>query len=124
MKKYFVVCIAALALAACHSSETPNTPQSQAQQTANSAQKVMLIDVRSPEEFQQGHLAHAHNIVHDQIEQHMAHLPSDKNAEIHVYCRSGRRSAIALETLNKMGYTNVKNLGAYDDLKNHYPIEK
>ena len=84
---------------------------------------MILIDVRSPEEFQAGHLANAHNIIHDQIDKKISALTTDKNAEIHLYCRTGRRAGIALETLTKMGYTNVKNLGGYDDLKNTYPAQ-
>ena len=119
MMKY--VLILTVALAACNASEPQVVPQPQASQTATIAKKVILIDVRSPEEFQAGHLANAHNITHDQIDKKISALTTDKNAEIHLYCRTGRRAGIALETLTKMGYTNVKNLGGYDDLKNTYP---
>lgn len=112
------------ALAACGASEphaqTPSNTVNTATASAPSTQKVVLIDVRSPEEFQAGHLPHAHNIVHDKINQQISSLNIDKNAEIHVYCRSGSRAGVALKTLQDMGYTNVKNLGAYDDLKNKY----
>ena len=121
MMKYVLILTAALA--ACNASEPQATPQPQASKTATIAKKVILIDVRSPEEFQAGHLANAHNITHDQIDKKISALTADKNAEIHLYCRTGRRAGIALETLTKMGYTNVKNLGGYDDLKNTYPAQ-
>jgi len=46
----------------------------------------------------------------DQIEQEIGQLPADKGAKIVVYCRSGRMSAIAADTLARLGYTNVWDL--------------
>ena len=50
------------------------------------------------------------SIAYDEIEQHLDQLPSDKEAPVVLYCRSGRMSAIAAEKLVGLGYTNIMNL--------------
>ncbi len=50
------------------------------------------------------------SVPYDQIEQRIAQLPSDRRAPIFVYCRTGRMSTIAAETLVRLGYTNVWHL--------------
>ena len=74
------------------------------------------IDVRSVEEFNQGHLPGALNIIHTDIADKISAVTSDKTAEIQLYCRSGRRSGLAMEALQKLGYTNVHNAGGYAEL--------
>lgn len=78
---------------------------------------ALLIDVRSADEFATGHLHRAINIPHEQIGQQITQLTNDKDQTIYVYCRSGRRSALAKTVLNELGYKNVEDLGGYKKLK-------
>ena len=76
-----------------------------------------LIDVRTSAEYNDGHLKNALNIPHTEIKEKISQYVSSKDQRIIVYCRSGRRSEIAKDVLNSMGYENVLNGGAYATLK-------
>ncbi|MDO4906230.1 rhodanese-like domain-containing protein [Neisseria sp.] len=118
MQKAVFITFAALAaaFAAAAPSAAPNS--STAAQSAVRPAKAagIWIDVRSPEEYRQGHLQGALNIPADKIGAEIAAASPDKNAPVNLYCRSGRRAEAALQVLKKMGYTNVTNHGGYDDL--------
>jgi len=75
----------------------------------------VVIDVRSPEEFVAGHLDGAVNLnVEDGTL--LAALPSlDPSAPYIVYCRSGRRSAIAVDQMRSAGFTDIVDLGSLED---------
>jgi phage shock protein E len=75
------------------------------------------IDVRTAEEYQQGHVDVAVNILHTEIATKINNVTSDKDATIYLYCRSGRRASIAEKALEDLGYTQVKNLGGLDDAR-------
>ncbi|AXQ16217.1 hypothetical protein AYI72_00255 [Shewanella algae] len=81
------------------------------------AQGAMLVDVRTPEEYAEGHLPEAVNIPFEQIAEVFAKQGIAKDTPVVVYCRSGRRSGIAKESLEKAGYQEVYNGGGYDSLK-------
>lgn len=85
--------------------------------TALEQPNAVLIDVRSEEEFAAGALPGATLIPHERIAQHIAAVAPDKHAPIVLYCRSGRRSTIAQERLQALGYTRVINAGGYDQLQ-------
>ena len=77
---------------------------------------AVLIDVRTPEEFAQGALPGARQIEFEQIAEQISAIAPDKSQPVILYCRSGRRSGIAMKTLNEMGYHNVINAGGYERL--------
>lgn len=71
---------------------------------------VIVLDVRTPDEFAAGHIANSINIDVEgkTFDQQIGQL--DKSAEYAVYCRSGRRSAIAVEKMGQAGFTKLTNL--------------
>jgi len=70
----------------------------------------IIIDVRTEAEWVTGHLEGAVLIPHEQISEGIIRVTGDKKARIYLYCRSGRRSGIALDMLKKAGYGNLINL--------------
>ena len=79
--------------------------------------KNLLIDVRTPMEFQQGHLKKAVNIPLNKIKEDIKYFAPDKKRTVIVYCLSGKRAEIAAKELKDLGYNNVINAGKYMELK-------
>ena len=101
-------------LSACSSSESGSSSETSiAQITLVPAGTV--IDVRTAAEFAEGHVQGARNldIQNGDFEKALATL--DKDASYNVYCRSGNRSAVAVEMMRNAGFTNVVDLGASED---------
>ena len=83
---------------------------------ADEAASPLFIDVRTPAEFETGHLPGARNIEFHEIGDRIAALTTNKEHPIVLYCRSGRRSGVAKQTLEEMGYRNVVNAGGVNDV--------
>jgi phage shock protein E len=79
-------------------------------------QGAVVIDVRTAEEFATGHLTGATNIPFEDIVAGVNKLKLAKDSKILLYCRSGRRSGIAQESLVAAGYSATLNGGGYDTL--------
>lgn len=77
----------------------------------------IIIDVRRPDEFADGHIPKAVNIPNESIGTDEIEALPDKDQLILVYCRSGNRSKQASEKLVKLGYTNVVEFGGIIDWK-------
>jgi phage shock protein E len=75
------------------------------------------IDVRTAEEYQEGHVEGAVNIPYEEIVGRIDEVTEDPDALIYVYCRSGRRSGIAQSMLLDAGYTQVFNLGGLEEAR-------
>ncbi len=72
--------------------------------------EVFLIDVRSTQEYEEGHLRGAISIPSYEIEDKIEKVVSDKKSIVILYCQTGRRSKKSVDILEKMGYTNVYNI--------------
>lgn len=83
-----------------------NAGISQFEQTAD----AVLLDVRTEEEYEAGHIPKSINIPLDTIYV-VAEMISNRDIPLFVYCLSGARSSQAVQALKKMGYTQVKNIG-------------
>ena len=116
-----IVIIAMLGLAslvwAGGAAETTGTiSPADAQTLLKNDQSVILMDVRTADEFTAGHIAGAKLLPYDQITAATAaaDIPA-KDRTVVVYCRSGHRAGIAVKTLRELGYTKVLNLGGIVD---------
>ncbi len=87
----------------------------EAKEIMDSTDDFALVDVREADEYAQGHIQDALLIPYGEIGQRAKTELTDKEQTILVYCRSGRRSAIAAKTLAELGYTNVKDFGGIND---------
>ena len=92
-----------------------------AKEIMDSTDDFVLIDVREDDEYAGGHIAGALLIPYGEIEERAENELMDKDQTILVYCRSGRRSAIAAQTLTELGYTDVRDFGGIIDWS--YDIE-
>lgn len=72
---------------------------------------AVLLDVRTAAEFAEGHIEGAQQLAVEELLDRTSELPADKSTPIVVYCRSGRRSALAAEQLAELGYTTIYDLG-------------
>jgi len=73
--------------------------------------KDVVIDVRTPKEFAADHIEGAINIEHTNIAEEIAKAGVGKDDKVILYCQSGRRSGIALETLKTLGFSKAENAG-------------
>ena len=108
--------LAVLALSLSLPAAAGDTDQAAAVQAMQQPNAV-LIDVRTPEEVAEGTIPGASNIGFEEIGQRIAEVAPDKDTPIVLYCRSGRRSGIAQDSLQALGYSQVINGGGYLDLK-------
>ena len=122
MRKLIVLLLAMLALSACGKAiETKqeavymNITAQQAKQIMDSQKGYIILDTRTQEEYEEGHIPGAILIPYVQILQKAEGVLMDKDQLILVYCRSGRRSKLASEDLVKLGYTNIREFGGIID---------
>ena len=96
--------------------------QEEAKRIMDEESDYIIVDAREQSEYDEGHIKGAIVIPYTEIEQKAEELLPNKTQLILVYCRSGRRSKIAAQSLANMGYKNVKEFGGIIDWQ--YEIEK
>ena len=96
--------------------------QDEAKKIMDSEEKHIILDTREQDEFDEGHIPGAILLPYTEIEDKAEEMLPDKDALILVYCRSGRRSKIAAQSLAELDYTNIKEFGGIITWK--YEVEK
>lgn len=91
--------------------------QAEAYEMMQENSNIMILDVRTPEEFASGHIKNAINIPNESIGNSIVNKLTDKNAAILIYCRSGNRSKQAASKLEKLGYGNIYEFGGINTWK-------
>ena len=129
MKKLIFLLLAVMLLTACGQTKENDREAAYMNITAEEAKAIMdseegyiILDARTQEEYDQGHIPGAIVISHEEIMEKAEEVLTDKEQLILVYCRSGRRSKIAAEALVELGYTNIKEFGGIIDWP--YEVEK
>ncbi len=122
MKRLWSLLLAAALLAGCSQAKPKkqeavylNITAQEAKEIMDSREGYVILDVRTQEEFDQGHIPGAILIPDYEIEARVQKELTDKDQLILVYCRSGRRSKLAAEILVKLGYTNIREFGGIID---------
>lgn len=110
-------------LSGCSSKQDSSAPgysiitAKEAKEMMDQDSTITILDVRTEEEYNTGHIEGAIFIPDTEILEKAEETLTDKSATILVYCRSGRRSALAAADLVELGYTNVYDFGGIIDWK-------
>ena len=122
MKKLILILLAVMCLTACGQAKENdqgavymNITAEEAKEIMDSQEGYIILDVRTQEEYDEGHIPGAILIPNTQIEERAEEVLTDKDQLILVYCRSGRRSKMAAEILVELGYTNIREFGGIID---------
>ena len=113
--KIIAIILVSIFLVGCSSDNTftyEKINYEEALEIMNSVDNYEIIDIRTREEYAEGHIKNAFNIPYDEINEL---IDIDKDTVLFVYCKSGTRSKIAAEALIDLGYT-VYDLGAYESI--------
>lgn len=119
--------VLALGVGAACGDATPDTPAQAAEQAEAASpaaeaseaaeSNVVYVDVRTDAEYAAGHVEGAIHIPHTEMSERYTELEPYEDRQIVLYCRSGRRSGIALDILESQGFDNVTNGGGLSDLQ-------
>jgi phage shock protein E len=111
--KYILPFLLLIAIASC---QEPKANSQTAAPEIKIVRDTFWIDVRTPGEFEAGHLPEASNIPLQVFPEQFPKLIPQKDKVVALYCRSGNRSGQALKMALEMGYTKAYNAGAFSTL--------
>ncbi|MCL1913564.1 MAG: rhodanese-like domain-containing protein [Eubacteriaceae bacterium] len=97
-------------LTGAHPANTPITP-SDVHQIMGAGVEYVLLDVRTQDEFNHGHIKGAVLLPVDNLRRLAPSLLPDKEALILIYCNTGNRAALAVKMLGRLGYTSIASFG-------------
>jgi rhodanese-related sulfurtransferase len=105
-----LVALTVLAFAAATAAPPSIEPEALKDRIAWADRSLVVLDVRTPAEFSDGHIPGAINIPHDELAARIAELETARDLDIVVYCGTGRRAAEALGVLEKQGFKRIYHL--------------
>ena len=111
------IAAAIMLLSGCGSASYKQISQDEAMKMMQEQSDYLIVDVRRPDEFAEGHIAGAVNVPNETIEDEAPDALPDKEQTLLIYCRSGNRSKEASQKLADMGYTNVFEFGGINTWK-------
>ena len=103
--------------------EAPAPASGTVDPVAEAAQPSLIIDVRSQEEWDEGHLQAAVLIPLAELGDRIGDVAKAKDQKIYLHCRSGGRAGRGKQQLEELGYTNVENVGGLDDARAKFESE-
>lgn len=117
IKKLLLIICAALMIAGCGQDAYKHLTHDEARQMIKSNPDAIILDVRTPEEYEAKHIPNAVLLPLDELREGDFSKIPDKNATIIIYCWTGRRAQDSAEILGEHGYTNVYEMGGLVDWK-------
>jgi rhodanese-related sulfurtransferase len=105
-------------------SKAPEVSAEEVKKAIDTKQKFIILDVRTPQEYEKGHIQASILLPHDTVSAKVTALIPDKTQKVYVYCLSGSRSAQAAKTMRDLGYADVYTMsnGLLDWRIKKYPL--
>ncbi|MFC1748660.1 rhodanese-like domain-containing protein [Pseudomonadota bacterium] len=105
-----ITCIVLLNISAADTSPTSISAPKLQELLKSESNDMLLLDVRSPREYAQGHISTALNIPHTVLGKNIYKIDNYKNKPVIIYCRSGVRAGIASQILSDAGFSKLLHL--------------